>query len=160
MARQEQEGFRNMTWQHYDKRELTMLDTAWQYEQEVWFKPRGLWLSDGDEWKQWCESEDFHLDEITHRHEIVLADGWDILTLGTEQELRDFTKEYGKELLPGLSMQYIDWARVVDDYDGVIFSPYHWHLRFDMDIFWYNTIDVSSACIWNVEAIESIRYVP
>jgi len=153
-----------MKWEHYDKRELTVLDPAWQYEQGVHHKPRGLWLSDADQpeddWPSWCKAEDFHLDEITHRHEVVLAEGWDILHIGTIQQLRDFHAEYSVPIAPGMPIDYIDWRRVADDYDGIIITPYQWTVRLDLDLHWYYTWDVASACIWNVEAIESIRYVP
>ena len=153
-----------LKFEHYDKRVLTSLNPLWDYKQEPWYKPRGLWLSvigDSDEytWRDWCEDNDFHLDEVKVRHEVALGEGWDILTLNTARQVRDFTTEYGVEIAPGVDVKYIDWLRVAQEYDGIIFSPY-WHtLRFDIDLMWYSTIDVASGCIWNVEAIESIKAV-
>lgn len=38
-------------------------------------KPRGLWVSVGEDWKDWCEGEAFGLDRLAHKTKIILAPG-------------------------------------------------------------------------------------
>jgi hypothetical protein len=125
-------------------------------------KPRGFWVSVGSAWAEWCHAESFGLTRLAIVHRVVLAPDADILRLSTTRDLDWFTEEYegGRDGLPH-RRDYIDWARVADEYDGIIIAPYNWDRR--MRLNWYYGWDVASGCLWNasaVESIEALRLVP
>lgn len=142
---------------HYTPDPFT-LDRTRTYTQNGNFKPHGLWLSaeagtDYDHgWKQWCEGEDFNVEGLTHRTEIVLR-GANILTLEGPTALDMFTREY---VLPDVrfhSLDKIDWHRVIALYDGILIAPYVWERRHDL--MWYYSWDCASACIWNSSVLDT-----
>jgi hypothetical protein len=51
--------------------------------------------------------------------------------------------------------KYKNWAAVADQYDGVIFD--NWESMSEaMRYFWFQSLDVSSACIWNTQCIDRL----
>lgn len=118
-------------------------------------KPRGFWVSVKGpvDWPTWCLEEGFALDRQVE-HTVRLAAGAQILRLETVDSLVEFTRQYGvkSSFGPGTS---IHWARVVEEFDGVIIAPYQWACRLSLD--WYYGWDVASGCIWDLAAIESVE---
>lgn len=47
---------------HYSGAPLGTLENTPQMDGD--FKPRGLWVAVGDDWKEWCEGEDFGTDRL------------------------------------------------------------------------------------------------
>lgn len=147
-------------------KEPIILDKGRVYEQKVNFKPRGFWMGviDSDyRWDEWSRDNTFSLENLAIRHEIEVSDDWDILHLSNAKELTEFHDEYSVPFYPGTTVRYPDWRRVADDYDGLLVSPYNRNIAYypenltsGIDLMWYTTFDVASACIWNVEAIERI----
>lgn len=150
-----------MILEKYGDEEIT-LDKARVYEQSIHFKPRGFWFSvkGDDDWPTLCRSEDFWIERLEVCHEVVLADGWDILHISTPQGLLDLTERFGEKLHPNIDRLYINWAKVAEEYDGIIIDPYQWGLRLDDRVFWYYSWDCSSGVIWNLEAIKSLTVKP
>lgn len=126
------------------------------------YKPRGLWLSvDGDEdWRSWCEGNDFALDTFKHHYRVHLRSDCNVLRLTSESDILDFTDKYNKPFAyPGRSVSdyfgcYIDWPRVAQDYQGIVIAPYCWPLRLDPRTHWYYGWDCASGCIWDPSAID------
>jgi hypothetical protein len=85
-----------------------------------------------------------------------------ILVIRNEEELLEFTAEYGVPLSErtSRSMDYIDWARVAEKYDGIDIPKYLRSMRLDSRVSWYYTWDIASGCIWNLRAIKSHRSEP
>jgi hypothetical protein len=143
-----------------------VFDPTWDYDNRHEIaaavgKPRGMWLSDEDDWgwKAWCESEEFHPAGLAHATEFSLTDQANVLHISTDAEFEAFGNEYripAFPSIPGLSLQAIDWARLRSEYDGIIISPYRYDRRYDFLNFWYAGWDVASACIWNLSAIEPV----
>jgi hypothetical protein len=122
-------------------------------------KPIGLWLSVDsceDNWRSWCESEGFNLHKLTHAYDIELQDNANLLILTNEDELDNFTKEYGikNDYMP--SIYGVNWPAVADKWDGIIITPYIWSRRLEAHTFWYYGWDCASGCVWNVKAIKNI----
>lgn len=137
---------------HYTDAPL-VFDPERTYEQvRSTFKPCGFWLTiDGDDgWKAWCESESFGLSSLAHRTEFRIREDANIVHLATASDVAQFTAMYPARGIGG----WVDWAQVVDRYDGVLITPYLWALRFDIS--WYSTWDCSSGCFWNLDAIELV----
>ena len=120
------------------------------------FKPHGLWLTiDGEDgWRAWCEYESFHPESLAHRTEFRLRENANILHLESHRDVLHFTAKYADKLtrLRG----WVDWSRVVDQYDGVLIAPYLWSARMAIETTWYSTWDCASGCFWNLDAIELV----
>lgn len=124
-------------------------------------KPRGLWVSDEDDygWAEWCKDNDFGIGKLAH--EVTLAPGADILRIESAAQLLAFTQEFSDALglLPDIPKidNYIRWDKVADAFDGILITPYQWPLRLDDRVFWYYGWDCASGCIWNAAAVERIE---
>lgn len=121
-------------------------------------KPVGLWLSDDADhgWKAWCQEEEWGLDRLVHRTSFRVAEGANVLHLATLSDLQAFSDEYRRTDIVALSRHYVMWERVVEEYDGVLITPYQWQARLDFDSMWYFSWDVASGCFWNLDAVEVV----
>lgn len=127
-------------------------------------KPRGLWLSDEDDfgWSEWCRDQGFALETLTYASEFAVEKPERVLCLSTVSDLNAFTSEYGKTpsyaqrspFLSDLKMVGIDWQRVAMECGGILITPYQWRSR--MDLMWYYGWDVASACIWDLSVIREV----
>lgn len=45
-----------------------------QYHQEQGYKPRGLWFDVDEDWKRWCEGEEFGLQRLAVPHAVSIRD--------------------------------------------------------------------------------------
>lgn len=121
-------------------------------------KPKGLWISvDGeDDWLSWCIGEQFMLENLMYRQEVILRADANILYIRDSEELVRFNDEYFHKYKDYSSVSIVDWARVAAKYDGIIIAPYIWSKRLDFDCTWYYGWDCASGCIWNSDAIEAV----
>lgn len=129
-------------------------------ELEPGHKPRGLWFSiEGkDDWKSWCEREEFALDRLAVTTEIILSPKANILHLRTAGQILKFTLSNAhNQTSPYYNDFTINWPKLGAIYDGIIIAPYCWSLRLDRRTRWYNGWDCASGCIWNPKAIESTK---
>lgn len=110
------------------------------------YKPKGLWAGVGEAWREWCESENFHLDCLRLKYEVKVHDWSKVLVLDTVEATRAFCEEYGQKSVDDRS-RGIDWQRVMDWHTGILITPYHYMLRYDY--LWYYTWDVPSGCFWD-----------
>lgn len=126
-------------------------------------KPRGCWITDDSEhcWREWCVAEKFNLDDLTHKHEVLLDES-NILILRSPFDLDAFTEEFSGYCWWGpdgepqkYRNRYIAWEKVAARYDGLIITPYQWTRR--MELSWYYGWDCASGCIWKAKAIREIR---
>ncbi len=139
---------------HYTEAPL-VFDAQRTYEQtRPTFKPNGFWLTlDGEDgWKAWCESESFALGSLANRTEFRIRDDANIVRLSTASDVAQFTALYAARGMTG----WVDWAQVIDRYDGVLITPYLWSARMAFETLWYSTWDCASGCFWNLDAIELV----
>jgi hypothetical protein len=143
---------------HYSRLPVR-LETLERREQPVTNKPKGLWVSDGTAWKDWCESENFEAGRTVCANEVTLAQDARILRIESETELDDFTDAYAvfPEGFPADYAYYLDWPAVAAAYSGVLIIPYLWSRHLDASSPWYYGWDVASGCIWEPTAVASIR---
>lgn len=89
-------------------------------------KPEGFWVSvDGeDDWREWCLSEEFRLDRLTHVHDVVLAKDANILRLNGASDIDAFTQRFADR--KSYCEPCIRWHDVARDYQGIIIAPYVW----------------------------------
>lgn len=152
-------------------------DYATQSVDPNYFKPRGLWVSDEDEyengqsWLSWSKAERFRLDHFKHAYEVTVTDEpGAILYLRSVEEIDQFTQTYGIKLdyerkiddeLPMFRnrFSYCDWPRLATVFKGLIITPYQWERRLDGGANWYYTWDCASGCIWDATAITGWREI-
>ena len=137
-------------------------------------KPRGLWVSvegHGDGWSDWCKAEEFGQERFEYAYEVELAKDARILRLRTAADIQRFTKEYrdtesevnkilGQSTfrdVPGT--MDINWTKIAVKYQGIIIAPYVWELRLEPGYEWYYGWDCASGCVWNAEAIKSLKLI-
>jgi hypothetical protein len=153
---------------HYDEKPVEF-DPNRQYclnrEHSVVGKPNGLWVSvEGeDDWKWWCESEEFCLGSLRHVHEVTLVPDANILYITNPNQLLAFHHQYAAPSRhwhtdDDILHWGLDWARAAQDYQGIIIAPYFWDLRLDGP-FWYYGWDCASGCIWDLNAISGVEEI-
>lgn len=122
-------------------------------------KPVGLWLSvEGEnDWKEWCEGENFHVERLACPHEIVLKPEANILWLSSAFDIDLFTEQFAKPCEWSATRKDIDWPEVARQYQGIIIAPYIWERRMSDHTFWYYGWDCASGCIWDISAIDQFR---
>ena len=154
---------------HYsDAPVLSVHDTEQSPELRPCGKPWGLWVSADDHednWRDWCLSERFGLERLTHVHDVELvpgALGRSVLRLDGAADLDRFTREFARTD-PGYSALGIldrgccmDWHAVAERWDGILIAPYVWERRIHDRTGWYYTMDCASGCIWRARAVASI----
>lgn len=122
-------------------------------------KPKGLWYGFGDSWLNWVRNEmpEWESDYLFH----LKVDQSKVLRLSTYDELIKFSKEYKlvDSNLPafGFDTMGIDWIEVSKKYSGIEIVPYIFKARLELS--WYYSWDVASGCIWNNDAIVSLKNI-
>ena len=114
-------------------------------------KPSGLWYSVGDEWKRWCEAEEFRTDTLAVVYRLIVDEGA-ILRLTTESEIRAFTARFRLRDTAWQTWD-INWPRIAREWAGIEIAPYQWGCRLDTGTRWYSGWDVASGCIWDSRAL-------
>lgn len=145
-----------MNLSHFSSNLITF-DRSRIYDQTIdaGFKPRGLWLSDEDEygWLQWCTDNEYvHDVGLNVCYEVTLKETANILYINTVEELLAIPvkEKYGL-------MFVVDWSNIAENYDGIIITPYQWKCRNHQSCFWYYGWDCASGCIWNLDAIDKFQ---
>lgn len=128
--------------------------------QAVGPKPKGLWVSDEDEygWREWCTGEDYGTDRLKVAHEITLADDATILRITAEYGIDEFTRMYRATGYERDGYR-LNWPEIATVHQGILITPYVGNRRLSMHCGWYYPWDCASGCIWDSEAIESFRVV-
>lgn len=122
-------------------------------------KPAGFWVSDDDaemNWREWCLGENFHLEALRYKQEVILSPHAKMLYLNSAADLDSFTREYGASPYSGWERRYINWRPIVRDYQGIVITPYIWERRLSNDVPWYYGWDCASGVIWDARAVESL----
>ena len=146
---------------HFDK-EILNLDRNYLYpdaQRDAYFKPKGLWVSDEDDfgWSHWCNAEEFDGSGRLYEHRVELWPDHNILIMRDVEALDKFHEEYAVDIIKdrtwGLPNRrdWLDWRRVYPLWQGIIVTPYLWERR--MQYMWYYGWDCASGSIWDLSAI-------
>lgn len=151
-----------MEYLHYSRDPIVCLHDV--DEQHSQFKPRGLWLSEGSAWLDWCTEHGFGGREALklsknlgffdnfgphiYVYRFELSKDPNVLEISSLDDLRELNKKYGS------------WGAVAAAYNGISVTNYQ-HVReqvlFTYDwcapskgigTLWYLGLDVPCACIW------------
>lgn len=147
-----------MILKHFSAQPIPQIIPKYHTENNGVHKPTGFWVSVGDSWKQWCESEDWGLDGLRYEYTVRLKKDANILYISTPKQIDDFTKEYSFVPYPNIKDYLsINWEAVYDKYQGIIIAPYIHERRLTSHTHWYYGWDCASGCIWDTSAIEYIK---
>lgn len=162
---------------HYSENEVTELKQDFHdgHREKIptFGKPHGLWFSvedytDDQNWKTWCESEDFRLEHLKYKYRVGIRQNSDILLLSTPEEIvgfglkyagndpYDFRKTYASPYKTPY-IYWIKWDEIMEKHDGIIIAPYQWSCRMPSQTMWYYGWDCASGCVWNMSAIEEFK---
>lgn len=129
-----------------------------KYQQEVEWKPNGLWYGIGWAWDDWCRTEMPDRYKYHKKHFFLDMDMSRILLIDSPEKMTSFAEEYHR--YPSwiskkeLRNSWIDWKAVSIAYSGIEISPYRFDFRHKY--LWYYGWDVSSGCVWDLSAIKSV----
>ena len=131
------------------------------------FKPIGFWYSCYNSWYDWIIQEgmfDFlykYIHEITLNRNILTdiknKDKNKLLVINNIKDFDTFDKKYRHLYIDSKKNKYnfINWDKVAKDYGGIEICPFLKKKKSDIiyNMSWYDTWDVASGCIWNIESI-------
>ena len=87
-------------------------------------KPKGgFWASPVDAnwgWKDWCDSEQFHIDRLNYSFKFTLVNGSKVFHIRTLKDI--FKLPFGKEPESGHIYRmnwYYNWEKIAEKYDAV-----------------------------------------
>ena len=144
---------------HYTGENFTALDlnrTYNQYTEKLAFNtPNGLWVSVAGihDWEQYCRENNNRLEALQYEFQVLLKPQAKILILHNNSAFEGFIKEFGhyKEKYFDLSIR---WDEIINNYQGIVLPHVFPQL---MNMFhWHKTWCCSSACIWDLQAVEKI----
>jgi len=133
----------------------SIYDTKPKKSDNIELKPSGLWFSKNNEWKEFCDSEDF----LKYQHEYRLEiDFENFLIIDTIEKLDDFVKKYFNK-----KNNCIEWKQIVEKYNGIYFDNYtqvkkymyEHHKIFNFTYSWFLSVDVNSGCIFKGSSVKS-----
>lgn len=120
-----------------------------------WNKPKGgLWGCRGEEWREWCELEQFHLEKLKHHFYFKMKKGSKVYRIKTVKDFQYLLDNFGVLATGGLQ---IDYSQVQKQYDAVeVVGDIVYKLRFgtkDSHMGLY-VWDVPSICVLNVDKVK------
>ena len=157
----------NLKFIHYSHEIITHLipQCYLQNFDEPSMKPDGFWVSceigipnEPFTWKAFCEDNENLSEGIRYAHEVKLHEHANLLYVDTPEKVIDLARAYRVQLYPGMHANMaLGWKPIVSQYQGIVMAPYFYELRFNIETSWYYGWDCASACVWDLDAIESIQ---
>ncbi len=119
-------------------------------------KPKGIWFALGDSWLDWVKDEmPSILDRLVVLYTVDISE-CNILKLDSLERLIAFTQEFQDIHSFGvnpLGVEKIDWGLVAESYDGIEVSNWKLGDGLEEGVFWVDSWDFASGCVWNVDKI-------
>ena len=141
------------------KVDLKKLIVSLQPPKEKGFKPYPssggwlLWLSTpktkGTSWYSWASSELPEKISLTSRKVVGFQiNPARLLKVNTKKRFDKFVNSYTVRT----NMRIVDWEKVSDEYDGIVFVPYKRGWASDKQL-WYHGLDADTVIIWAPRAV-------
>jgi len=143
---------------HYTSENIDALDPNRAYTQTAEklaiHTPNGLWLSITgiNDWEHYCLKNNHNLMKLKYEFQVKLKPRAKILILYNKAAYDDFEKKYAC-YSEGIEIQ-IRWEEIIKDFQGLAL-PIVIPKRYNMDS-WHDTWRCTSACIWDLQAVEKI----
>jgi len=153
---------------HYTREDFDTLDLNRIYTQTAEsltsHKPNGLWLSITgiNDWEKYCLNNNHNLINLKNEFQVKLKPHAQILILYNNAAYTDFEKNYtyypeGAEIHTENSTfaLSIRWDEIIKDYQGLAL-PHVMPQSYDRGL-WYDAWRCTSACIWDLQAVEKVE---
>jgi hypothetical protein len=132
---------------HYSAKPIHQLRDLSSKEVGKLIKPNGLWFSEDDSWKEWCNESGCFNVSGAHKYEANI-DLSKLFVIDTNDKLTEFQERFFSP-----SKFKIDWPKVSKEYAGIQFTNYakvknHYQNHFSPEILWFMAVDIDSVCIW------------
>jgi len=155
---------------HFDK---NLLENSVKYKytdyklKNRFFKPEGLWGSpvDTDDWKNWCEAEDFRVDALhigsffDKSFKFKLKSTAKILVIKSFNDAIPYIEDLEISYIHDSVRPYfskLNLEKIYDNFDGMeLIHGDNWY-ELHIESF-FNSWDVDSIVIWNPDVIEEIK---
>jgi hypothetical protein len=151
---------------HYTHEGIREIDLTRTYQQNperhFYNKPCGLWLSvqSPRDWEAFCLHNKLKTERLKNKFKISLKDNANILCLENEYLLGRFQQDYSRGIQVSdlkAPLVQIDWARVIEDHQGIILPVYPEWDNDNMIMMWTKTWDCTSGCIWDLGAVKEVQ---
>ncbi len=146
--RRQQKQYGGVRFLHYSPKPISKLrDLSPKEVGKLIMKPNGLWLSEEDSWKEWCnESCMFNLSKA-RKYEATI-DLSKLYVVDSIESLNALQKDYFDADNFG-----INWAEVSKKYAGIQFTNYdavksEYMKKITPESIWFMGVDIDSVCIW------------
>jgi hypothetical protein len=150
---------------HYCNKEFELKPLKYDQCAQLYFsKPTGLWISveGDDDWKEWCEAENFQIENLEVSYEVILKEDANILHLKTVEEIFEFSKRFPlrtRDWDRDYDTYQLEWEKIAKKYQGIIIAPYQWKCRLALESSWYYGWDCASGCIWDIDCISEFKLI-
>jgi hypothetical protein len=148
---------------HYTNENINTLDLNRAYTQTAqnltFHRPNGLWLSIAgiNDWEKYCLKNNYNIMNLKNEFQIKFKPHAQILILYNQAAFEDFEKKYGRsgeDRPPAFSIR---WEEIIKDYQGLAL-PHIFPQLYNMGS-WCDTWCCTSACIWDLQAVEKIEKI-
>jgi len=175
-----------MVWTHYSSSKIEQFNEVVYCKGDCIRKPSGLYFSRDNQWKEWCDSEEFRRGEICYT--LSNIDTLDIFTLDYSSVLHfetEFVESFDRREKPDLTdffnsllkdperdgikkpkeksfygIPKINWELMYKKFDGIVieYDDLLDHLD-ENGKWWYfiRNFDVDSLCVWKKAKIELVN---
>jgi len=144
---------------HYTSENIDTLDLSRAYTQTAEklasHTPSGLWLSIAgiNDWETYCLRNNHNLKSLKYEFQVKPKPQAKILILYNDDAFEDFEKKYGYY---GENDAFsVHWDEIIKDYQGLALP--HVFPQLNRKGPWYDTWCCTSACIWDLQAVEKIE---
>ena len=127
------------------------LDTKRDYK--LFTGLNGLWYGFGTSWINYIKQIDpKRLGNFAY--EVIIPTNKKILKISNYNDLIGFVGQFRSQDIPFQKDQNIpDWEKVSKIFDGIEFIPFFGNRGNKSFPYWYNQLDVSSGCVWNLNGV-------
>jgi len=146
---------------HYTNEDLVTLDLTRKYYQSpknlACHFPNGLWLSitGKNDWIEYCLRNDLYIDNMKSEFQVFLKSDAEILILNNSASLESLTKEYGYYSENKKDDLLFRWDKIIMNYQGIALPTLKFPKLPNMAT-WHKVWCCTSACIWDLQAVEKV----
>ena len=146
---------------HYTSSDIETLDLNRRYYQSpknlACNSPNGLWLSitGVNDWIEYCIRNGLYIDNVKSEFQVFLKSNAKILILNNASALETLTKEYGYYAENKKDDLLFHWDRIIGNYQGIALPTLKLPKLPNMAT-WRKIWCCTSACIWDLQAVEKV----
>ena len=138
---------------HYSDREIKSFIPL-KSQRSFGPKPRGLFISRGEAWINWCKREGFFPHNYKYKYQVIIPSTTKLLVI--DKTNVDSLMEKYLPTEKSTFCDWLDWSLIAKEYDGIWVVESLLSIPYDKNNFKYlaiHTYDVETVVLWNGEPI-------